>query len=260
MAPGEENVMVISNHLLKKRPDLKVGDAVVVKIDGKKYHWTIVGTCSIAGQMPVPMVYTNNEYLEKISDSVDITPEYHIMTAPEDPVTQGWVAKAVELQLKRANLPVSKISTGNDLSSRVLVLINLMVVMLLSMAVLIAVVGGLGLMGMMSQNVFDRTREIGVMRAIGADNKAIQQLVIVEGVLIGVLSWALSLVLQLPFTLLLESAVGVPVVGAPLPQVLLSADGPVLWLLIVTFLSALASFLPARSASKLTIREILNYE
>ena len=166
----------------------------------------------------------------------------------------------MELQLKRANLPVSKISTGNDLSSRVLVLINLMVVMLLSMAVLIAVVGGLGLMGMMSQNVFDRTREIGVMRAIGADNKAIQQLVIVEGVLIGVLSWALSLVLQLPFTLLLESAVGVPVVGAPLPQVLLSADGPVLWLLIVTFLSALASFLPARSASKLTIREILNYE
>ena len=115
-------------------------------------------------------------------------------------------------------------------------------------------------MGMMSQNVFDRTREIGVMRAIGADNKAIQQMVIVEGVLIGLISWIISLLLQLPFTLMLESAVGVPVVGAPLPQVLLSPDGPILWLVLITLLSALASFLPARSASNLTIREILNYE
>ena len=257
---GEENAMVVSNHLLKKRPDLKIGDVVTVKISGKKYRWSIVGTCSIAGQMPVPMVYTNNEYLEKITDSLDVTSEYHLLTAPQDPGTQRWVASAVETRLKQAGLPVSKISTGNDMSSRVLVLINLMVVMLLSMAVLIALVGGLGLMGMMSQNVFDRTREIGVMRAIGADNKAIQQMVIVEGVLIGLISWIISLLLQLPFTLMLESAVGVPVVGAPLPQVLLSPDGPILWLVLITLLSALASFLPARSASNLTIREILNYE
>lgn len=257
---GEQNVMVISNHLLKKRPDLKTGDIVTVKIKGKKYDWKIVGTCSIPGQLPIPLVYTNNEYLEVLTDSLDVTSEYHIETWPHDPQTQTIVAKAVEKQLKSANLAVSKISTGSDLSSRVLVLINLMVIMLLSMAVLIALVGGLGLMGMMSQNVFDRTREIGVMRAIGADNKSIQQLVIVEGLFIGILSWIFSLVLQLPFSLMLESAVGVPVVGAALPVVLLAPEGPVIWLLIVSILSSLASFLPARNASALTIREILNYE
>ena len=36
--------------------------------------------------------------------------------------------------------------------------------------------------------------------------------------------------------------------------------GVVLWLVLVVILSALASFLPARNASRLTVREVLAYE
>jgi len=260
LKPGDENAVVISNQLIKKRPDLKVGDVITVKIGGKKHSWTIIGICSIAGQIPVPLVYTTSEYLQQITGSVDTVSEIHVKTAPADLETQQRVAQTLEVTLKRENLALGKITTGHDMSSRLLVLINMMVIMLLTMAVLIAVVGGLGLMGTMSQNVFDRTREIGVMRAIGADNRAIQQMVIVEGVLIGLLSWVMALVLALPFSSLLEYAVGIPIVGGPLPVVLLSPDGPILWLVLVGGLSALASYLPARSASKLTIREVLAYE
>jgi putative ABC transport system permease protein len=260
MRPGDEARVVISNQLIKKRPDLKVGDDIMVKVNGKKYHWQIIGTCSIAGQIPIPIMYTNNEYLETILNAKDTASEFHILTSPEDKETQYRVARTLEVVLKRAGLQVSKISTGNEMSSRLLVLINMMVVMLLGMAVLIAVVGGLGLMGMMSQNVFDRTREIGVMRAIGADNRAIRQMVIVEGVVIGLISWVLALFLAFPVSMALENAVGIPIIGAPLPIVLLSPDGPLMWLVIVTGLSALASYLPARSASNLTIREVLAYE
>jgi ABC-type lipoprotein release transport system permease subunit len=45
----------------------------------------------------------------------------------------------------------------------------------------------------MSMNVLERTRGIGVMRAIGARNADIWQMVIVEGVSVGALSWLIGL-------------------------------------------------------------------
>ncbi|MCZ7667509.1 MAG: FtsX-like permease family protein [Chloroflexi bacterium] len=44
----------------------------------------------------------------------------------------------------------------------------------------------------MSLNVIERTREIGVMRAVGASDTAVLQIFITEGILIGLLSWFLG--------------------------------------------------------------------
>src|SRR4029450_1742485 len=77
---------------------------------------------------------------------------------------------------------------------------DVLVYFMLGMAVMIAIVGGVGLMGTMSINVLERTREIGVMRAIGASNGDIQGIVIVEGLVIGFISWSLSIFLAIPIT------------------------------------------------------------
>ena len=55
-----------------------------------------------------------------------------------------------------------------------------------------AAVGVIGLTGTMSINVLESTREIGVMRAIGASDGAVAQVFIVEGLVIGLLSWLLA--------------------------------------------------------------------
>ena len=127
------------------------------------------------------------------------------------------------------------------------------------MAVLIAIVGGLGLMSTMSINVMERTREIGVMRSIGASNRAIQAIVIVEGIVIGLVSWAISILVSLPLTGVLTVGVGMAILNIPMPPSY-DASGILVWLIFTLFLSFVSSSLPAARASRLTVRDTLAYE
>jgi putative ABC transport system permease protein len=127
------------------------------------------------------------------------------------------------------------------------------------MGILIATVGALGLMGTMSTNVLERTREIGVMRSIGASDGEVQRIVIVEGVIIGLISWLIGGALAFPAGAGLSNAVGVVLFQTPLPYTF-APGGVITWLLVVTILAGVASFLPAWNASRLTVREVLAYE
>jgi putative ABC transport system permease protein len=130
---------------------------------------------------------------------------------------------------------------------------------LLAMAAVSAAVGGLGLSGTMSMNVLERVREIGVVRAIGASDLAVLRLVLVEGVIIGLLSWLAGTIVSLPVTLLITNLLGVSMMQRPLTFTF-SFSGALMWLGIAVILAAIASFLPARGASRLTVREVLAYE
>ena len=129
----------------------------------------------------------------------------------------------------------------------------------LVMAVLTAVVGSIGLMGTMGMNVLERTREIGVMRAIGAVDLEIIKSVVVEGVMIGLISWVIAVGLSFPISVGLLRIVSQAMIGSEMP-LYLTPLGFGIWLLVVLILSVAASILPARSAARLTIREVLAYE
>jgi putative ABC transport system permease protein len=259
LLPQDENALVIGNHLIKERPDLEVDDEVVIQIDDRETTWRIVGIYKMAGNVVPPIVYTNYEYLARVRNEIERVSNLRVVTAPQDAATQERVAKALEASFKEAGIQVSQVTTGTQLIRQNTATTDVLVVFLLVMAVLIAIVGGLGLMGMMSMNVLERTREIGVMRAIGASDGVIMLLVIVEGVLVGVISWVLGAVLALPISALLANVVGASMFQTPLDYVL-SLDGFLVWLAGVLVLSAVASFLPARNAARLTIREVLAYE
>jgi putative ABC transport system permease protein len=124
---------------------------------------------------------------------------------------------------------------------------------------LLAVVGGLGLMGTMSINVLERIREIGVMRAVGASDSAVMRIIISEGVFIGLLSWLFGIVMAWPIAHFLGLAIGTTMLREQLSDTF-SPLGVGLWLLIVLVISALASFMPAARAARLSVREVLSYE
>jgi putative ABC transport system permease protein len=255
----DQNAMVIGNHLIKERPDLKVGDEMIVEIEGREYPWRIVGIYELAGMMAAPMVYVNNTYLAQIVHEADRTTSFRVMTIHHDANIENSVIKTIDETFDRQGIPISQISSRTQIFGGMVASMDAIVYALLMMALLIAVVGGLGLTGMMSMNVLERTREIGVMRSIGASDKSILQLVVVEGMLIGAASWLLGIVLAFPLTIILAYAFGMALVSSPLDPAF-SVQGYLIWLCIVLFIAAVASAVPARSASRLTVREVLAYE
>jgi len=259
IAAGDENAIVIDSHLLTLRPDLKMGDSVVIKINDKEYSWKIIGQYQMAGNVMTPLVYTSYEYLTRLTNQVGKASNVRVQISPNDPASQDNARKTYEAALKAVGINVTDITTGAQVQASNAATTNVLVYFLLVMSVLIAMVGGLGLSGTMSMNVIERTREIGVMRAIGASDRDIASLVLVEGMLIGIISWIFGTLLAIPMSYLLDYAVGMAFLQSPLSFVFQPA-GCIIWLVGMLIIAAISSLAPARSASRLTVREVLAYE
>jgi putative ABC transport system permease protein len=253
----DENAVVINTDLVKEEKDLKVGDTLRLKIEGRKSDWKVVGL--VKGLLAGPFAYINYPYFTVATRDAGKAASVQVQIQPNDLSTQLRVGKALEEHFKSIGMRVSSVDKIAELRAMVQYQFNVIIVLLLVMAVLIGVVGGLGLMGTMSINVLERTREIGVMRAIGASDGAIFRIVLVEGVLIGLMSWAIGAAIALPLSRVLSDTVGKLMLQAPL-SFTFSIGGATMWFVIVAVVAALASFLPARSASRLTVREVLAYE
>jgi putative ABC transport system permease protein len=204
-------------------------------------------------------VYVNYEYLSRLVGQPGQVYSLRILTEGHDVVTQGKINDQIQALYEANGINVSGSQLAAEFTRDQKAQTDVLVYFMLVMAALIAVVGGLGLMGTMSINVLERTREIGVMRAIGASNGDIQGIVIVEGMVVGLISWAISIFLSIPITGILCYGVGMAILTAPMPAVY-GASGILAWLTFTVVLATIASALPARRASKLTVRDTLAYE
>lgn len=253
----DDNAVVIDSGIMQKEPDLSLGDEIVLKIEEKEHSFKIVGVS--VGSTFASFIYANSAYLARLANRVGEADALLVTISEQDAVAQEAGSAALQEHFERLGMEVSSASTIATMRADTEVIFDALVALLIVMAILLALVGGMGLMGTMSINVLERRREIGVLRAIGASNRGVAQVFILEGVAIGVLSWSFGAVVAIPIGQGLSQAIGRAIMGVPL-SFSYALTGLFLWLAIVVLLSALASFIPARSASRLTVREVLAYE
>lgn len=256
LVPEDENAIVVDAILMKEESDLKLGDEIVLKLEGRERPFRVVG---VSLGMVAPMTYVNYPYIARTLADVGQTDAAIVGVKDHDDVSVRETTLALEDHFKRRGLQVKSVMSMAKERVEVEAFFGVIVFLLLVMAVMLAIVGGLGLMGTMSINVLERTREIGVLRAIGAPNKGVARVFIREGVAIGLISWLFGAILAYPLGKWLSDAVGVSIIGVPL-NFSYSILGVWVWLILVVILSAMASFIPARNASRLTVREVLAYE
>jgi putative ABC transport system permease protein len=119
-------------------------------------------------------------------------------------------------------------------------------------------VGGLGLASTMGLSVLERQREIGVLRAIGARDRAIGLLVQAEALTIVVLAWLASLPLAVPISAALEVAFGRIMFSVPW-KLVPSAGVALGWLGLMAAISGVACAVPAWRAMRVPVVRALAY-
>jgi len=253
---GDRGVVVLTSSLLDDMPDVRTGDIINTKINDRERELQVIG---IAQWNFDKVGYADFDYISRIKGEPGMISSVRVSTEKKDGLSQTEMAEILEDQLKSSGIGVSYTITKNTITQANVSQFDFLISFLLIMASLAALIGGLGLAGMMSLNVMERTREIGVIRSIGGSHGMIAGIVLTEGLLIGLFSWALALPFSIPMSLIFNSMLGDMIVDKPLIFIF-SEIGLFGWLVIVIVVSVIASILPAYRAMSISIRETLAYE
>jgi len=258
LRPGDGRAIVVNTDVLESEDGLRPDDRIRLSVNGRPpAPWLVVGVAQriVAG----PVMYANDATLARAAGERGLVRRLVVVTSDPTGAAEAEVAAALTDRLERRGFAVTSAQTSAGLGRLDRENFGVIVSFLLVMAVLLAVVGGLGLAGMLSISVIERSREIGVLRAIGARDRDVAQLVLVEGLLVAAVGCAQAAPLGLLVGRALSDAVGNLFLGAPLAYSY-SAVGLLLWLALALVLAFAASALPARRAMRLRVRDVLAYE
>jgi putative ABC transport system permease protein len=259
---GKNEVLLGSIAATEIFPGIKINDYLV--INGKKY--TVVGILnSVGAKDDDSMVSVDLEIFRSLTgDRTGAKAAFlKIKTGYSPDEVVEYLKKSLEENRKRkigqeADASSFTILTSEKLSDIVGNVMGMIQAVIIGFASIAIIVGGVGIMNTMYTSVRERTKEIGIMKAIGAKNRTITTIFLIESGIFGMLGGIGGTFLGMVF------AKGIEIYFQIHPLFYLKADvGPVLILFSIGFsfiIGCVSGYFPARSASKLKPVDALRYE
>ena len=280
--PGDGRVIVMDSDSAK-RNDIKIGDTVTLNLgELGKDDWQVVGLYQMVfgGGFSTDNLYAPQDALFDVTKKYNQGGQMFVRLQPgADPkttiakvndtlaengmnVNYGGQTQNVMTLIKSLfeghGIKVDYVQTLAENRKSAEDQFSIFITMLLALAIIVAVVGGIGLMGALSISVVERTKEIGVLRAVGARSGTIMGMFVMEGLLQGLFSW----IVAVPVSFVVGQSM-----AKTLGQVMFSANldyrynytAVLIWLVVVIIISTLASILPARNATRISVRASLAY-
>jgi putative ABC transport system permease protein len=264
LTPHDRDAIVVNVDFIKHEPGIALGQLLELRTDGRTTRWRVVGV--VTSHMLVYRDSSIGQGVGYIGDTAfaqevfrsSRTNRVIVTTSQHNAAFQKKVGKLLEEHFAQVGIQML-VQTKSETRQNISKLLGLLVVLLLVMALSFVAIGALSLVGALSLNVLERTREIGMLRAIGSSHGHITSIVIIEGTCIGILSWVPATLLALPLSRMLSDILGWSMVSWPLAYVF-PPSAPLLWIGGVILLSAGASYLPARRAARINVRDALEYQ
>jgi putative ABC transport system permease protein len=256
LQPGETGAVVINQVTRRDAvPGIGAGDSVQLYIGGSSTAWRVVG---IVEERQGSGVYATAEGVAAATGQPLRANQLRIATDRHDEQTRAAVADTVGKTLTDAGIKVGVAASVSRAEASAEGHAGPLVTIFVLIAVAMGVVGGIGLGATMSANILDRTREFGVLHAIGARPEAVRRIVTAEGIFLALASCLVAAIPALALTAILGNGLGNLFMNAPVPyRISVLAVG--VWLLLVILGAALATNAAATRASRITVRQALTY-
>jgi putative ABC transport system permease protein len=272
----DEYLTGVNGAAIGELTDLKVDDGsfkvggtqvVVDSTTAKSHHWKAGSSFSVAYEdgkkqrLTVAGTYESNEFLSGILlDQGTLAPhasDPYVMKVMVK--TSGGTSAAVHDKLEQAlgTNPAIKVQDKKDISNEIAQMFTLMLNMvygLLAMAVIVAV---LGVINTLAMSVFERSQEIGMLRAIGLDRKGIKRMVRLESLVISLFGGVLGIGLGVFFGWAAGELVATKMATY---ELVLPWARMGVFLLLAATVGILAALWPARRAARLNMLEAIKAE
>ena len=245
--------LVVNQSALPLLGNPEIGDTVRLSLDGR--------------ELDLPLAAVLRQYMTPASafvsdaDVVAATGEAGAnairlnAVSAHDAAVEAAIAD-LETRVDVAGGGVAMAITDNLMDEAIRGHVEILIFLLFALGVLMSIVGFLGLTAAQGISVSERTREFGIIRAIGGQRRQIVSNLLTEGLIIAVASLPGALLISLPLSYLVDVIIGRMTFGMPLPFSFdLNALG--IWSLVALAGAVVASLPPAHNASRLSVRETL---
>ncbi|NJD91640.1 MAG: ABC transporter permease [Geobacter sp.] len=233
-----------------------IGGYHTISVRGKQLKARLVG---IVEELEKPKIY-----MEQAQYDAFVNPDHQInslmFVAKDKSYDKVKALKAeIEKAIEPSNLQVLYVMMQAERVQVIYDHLQIILVTIVFFALLVLMVSAIGMSSAVGITVMERTREIGVLRAIGATPRVISNLFASEGLIVSLTSIIIGLFLAWPLSIVGAKFFGNLMLGVAL-HYSFSSSGFIITLLVTLLFGWLASRLPARQAIKVTTREALKYE
>lgn len=252
---GDRYVVVIGHNVANDMFDSEIHVNNKITINGKKF--TVIGIMQETG---------NNDDDNQIATSLEAARDVLEVETGVDfiisRVKPGQDVEAVAERMKRALKSTRddenfEVATPKEIADQINQVLGVMQAVLVGIAAISLLVGGIGILNSMYTSVLERTKDIGIMKSIGARNSDIMWIFLLEAAMVGFVGGFFGVLLGLGISSLIgqiANAAGFPLLIKA--NIYLMLFG----LFFAVIVGILSGVLPALQAAKLKPVDALRYE
>jgi ABC-type lipoprotein release transport system permease subunit len=258
LMPSKDFEIVINQQALELYKNPAIGATINLAIGNKNITAKLVG---VTQQFERPKIYVDIKQYDSLLNRDHLVNTITFVAKNNNFKDVVALKKNIEKAIVPTGLDVAYVMSQAERVKIIYDHLDIILSTIILLSFLVLVVSAVGMASATGINIWERTREIGVMRAIGATPKMIYALFVNEGMITCTISILLGLLLSYPLSQLASVFFGKLMLGeGSVLQYAFSPLGFLITIIVTLLFGWLASRIPAKSAIKISTHKALSYE